>query len=344
MSFPNTKIVDAAGAPLVVHHGTAGDEFDAFRPRTARAVWFAPDPRYAQKYADSRAADNKRTIPVHLNLQNPLVVDMKGNENLPKGLKGLFRLANTIEDVVGLALQQGHDGVVFKNRKPTVEGFASDEIAVFDPANIRRVDGAKLAAEATEIPPVLDNLVRLIAGKSFESGKRAVVSQVGSMAPREKAPDDLADAVFLRLQQNAQAGRYQSEKDLAHRKPMRLEGEGDITVYRCAPPGAKLRPGDFAASTAHEAGYYKHGWNKVQAFTVPRQDLIRVNGSLGGAQELVLLPKGHVPLVPMDHFATFRAFFEAVKARPEAQAEETKAAQALAWLDQVPVRKAAPRA
>ena len=71
--FASSKIVDAAGAPLVLHHGTAGEEFDTFRPRTARAVWFAFDQRYAQKYADSRAADNKRTIAVQLALDNPLI-------------------------------------------------------------------------------------------------------------------------------------------------------------------------------------------------------------------------------------------------------------------------------
>lgn len=314
--FASSKIVDAAGAPLVLHHGTAGEEFDTFRPRTARAVWFAFDQRYAQKYADSRAADNKRTIAVQLALDNPLIVDMKGGEKLPKGMKGLFRMANTIEDAVGLALQQGHDGVVFKNRKSTIEGFSSDEIAVFDPARIRRMDtfnGVQLSA-GTPVPDVLKHLVRLVEGKGHEAAKRALALQVGSVESREKIPEAVADAVFLRLQQNAQVGRYTTKKELSYRRPERLQGEGTITVFRSAPPGATLRPGDFAADTRHEAGFYKHGINKVQAFTVPRQDVLKVESSMGGGQEYVLLPKGHVPTVPVEHFASFRAFFDAVHA------------------------------
>lgn len=120
-----------------VFHGTAGGEFDTFRPRVARSVWFAPDRQYAKKYADSRQGGNRRVLAARVTLKNPLVIDMKGEQDLPKkGRQGAMKYANTIEDAVGVAQQWGHDGVIFKNRKLTDEGFSSEEVAVFDPAQI----------------------------------------------------------------------------------------------------------------------------------------------------------------------------------------------------------------
>lgn len=138
--FGDSKVVDGEGKPLVVYHGTGGD-FDVFRPGVARAIWFAADAGYAGKYVSALDGAENNVMPVHLSVQNPLIVDMKGGADLPRGLKGLLRYANSLEDVVGIAKQQGHDGVIFKNRARTVEGFASDEIAVFKPDQIKSAIG-----------------------------------------------------------------------------------------------------------------------------------------------------------------------------------------------------------
>jgi len=123
------------GSDDYLYHGT-GAEFDKFKPRRAGAVWFGDDPGYAGKYKSALPDAKNRVIKAKAALENPLVVDMQGGENIPKNMGGLYRYANTIEDVVGVAKQQGHDGVIFKNRKPTVEGFSSNEIAVFNPEAI----------------------------------------------------------------------------------------------------------------------------------------------------------------------------------------------------------------
>lgn len=191
------------------------------------------------------------------------------------------------------------------------------------------------------IPESLKHFERVIRGKSYESAKRAMVAQVGSVNPREKFNDDVADAVFLRLQHVAQVGRYASEKELAYRQAKRLEGEGDVTLYRCAPPNSRLRPGDFAASTPREAGFYKHGINTIQAFTVKREDVIAVEGAMGGGHEFVLLPKGHVAVEPLVHFKSFRDFFEEVRA---SQDQKVQAAKAIAWLSQTRQKKTMPYA
>lgn len=167
----------------------------------------------------------------------------------------------------------------------------------------------------TDIPDELKALARDVAGRSYESAKRLVVSKVGSVRRGERFDDDVADAVFLRLQRNAQVGRYASEEVLRGlgRNARRLEGEGDIELYRSAPPGAGIRPGDFVAGTAHEVGFYAHGGNVVHRMTVAREDVFGLDGSMGGGREYVYLPAGYVAPVPVEHFATFRAFYEAAR-------------------------------
>lgn len=168
--------------------------------------------------------------------------------------------------------------------------------------------------EAEGIPPELASLAKEIAGLSYEAAKRAVVSKTGSVDADERFPDDVADAVFLRLQRNAQVGRY-TEEDLQKlgRGAKRLSGDGTITLYRAAPRGTTIRPGDFTAASAHEAGFYTHGGNTIQSITVPRNDVFSVEGSVGGGQEFVYLPRGYVAPTPKEYFASFKDFYRRLK-------------------------------
>lgn len=179
----------------------------------------------------------------------------------------------------------------------------------YDPA-----DGeAKFSTgDEDSIPEKIRPLADLISGKPFDAAKRHIVAQVGSVGRGEKFDDDVADAVFLRLQRNAQVGRYTDIADIAYRKPKRLEGDGEVTLYRAAPKGGGLRPGDFMAGTKNEAGYYKHGANVVQSFKVARRDVVAVEGSSGGGQEYVYLPDGYKVGEVAEYFGSFREFFDAV--------------------------------
>ena len=165
------------------------------------------------------------------------------------------------------------------------------------------------------LPPVLARLSLEISNSSFERAKRKVVSKVGSVGRYDRFDDDVADAVFLRIQQNCQVGRYANEDDLMASRPgsCRLEGEGSIVLYRASPPGTGIRPGDFAAGSRDEAGYYTHGGHTIQKMTVPRRDVIAVPGAVGTGQEYVLLPEGYVPPVPQVWFADFHSFWSAAR-------------------------------
>lgn len=164
----------------------------------------------------------------------------------------------------------------------------------------------------SEIPSVLSSLANEIRGKSYETAKRIVVSKVGSVARGERFDDDVADAVFLRLQRNAQVGANTSEPELmaSGRGAVRLTGDGTITLYRAAPKGSGIRPGDFTADTAAEAGFYRHGRNVVQSIIVPRHDVIAVKGAMGDGREYVYLPIGYEPAEPEVFFPSFKAFYD----------------------------------
>lgn len=173
-----------------------------------------------------------------------------------------------------------------------------------------------------DIPPALAALAAQVGKLGWEAAKRLVVSKVGSVRPGDRFAEDVADAVFLRLQRNAQVGRYAPESEVFNlgRDARRLSGDDLITLYRAAPKGAGIRPGDFVADTAAEAGFYRHGGNVVQSIKVSRNTVIEVRGSSGGDREFVYLPPGYVPPPPMEWFADFKSFFEAARAcAPENQ-------------------------
>lgn len=175
----------------------------------------------------------------------------------------------------------------------------------------------------TDIPPFLRALAGEIRGRSYESAKRLVVLKVGGVGRNERFADDVADAVFLRIQRNAQAGSHDSEEAVhaLGRNARRLEGSGTVVLWRAAPRGAGIRPGDFAACSRREAGFYRHGGHVIQNATVEREDVLALDGSVGGGQEYVYLPRGHVPGPASEPFGSF-AEFHAAASTPDPEPEE----------------------
>jgi hypothetical protein len=81
--FGESKVVDEAGRPLVVYHGTTAGGFDAFRPNYRKGeqlgfgIHFAHDRSVAELYADPGRAGRKegsapKVYEVYLSLRNPI--------------------------------------------------------------------------------------------------------------------------------------------------------------------------------------------------------------------------------------------------------------------------------
>jgi hypothetical protein len=173
-----------------------------------------------------------------------------------------------------------------------------------------------------QIPSELTRLADKIKGKSYEAAKRIIANQVGSVKPGEKFSDDVADAIFKKLQRVSQRSPYATEEEIGKlgRDAKRLTGKEPMTVYR-GTGRAELRPGDFVAGTAGEARNYTHGGKSVREFSFPKEDFIAVKGSMGGDQEYVYLPKGYEPPAPIEHYGTLKDFHDAAN-RPEATPED----------------------
>ena len=158
--FGDSKVVDAQGEPLVVYHGSPdlrflndGGEFKSEKGRYGfgrvdAAHWFAAAERTAKSYADPRRAfDYQRAeegvIPVYLKMENPLIVDGKGQKWRDAQKSG------KTTDVIEEARQGGHDGVIIRNVRDnyqtgvTAGDQATDTYVVWESNQIKSAVGNK---------------------------------------------------------------------------------------------------------------------------------------------------------------------------------------------------------
>jgi hypothetical protein len=153
--FGLSKVVDAAGKPLVVYHGTRGD-VTAFAPNKVKGrfpnsegFYFASRPSHASAYADSiqnaaedfnpasrfavPVAEGANVIPAYVSLQNPKVIKVSEWGTLESAVDGDGGAR------VRAAREAGHDGVIVKRE-------AGDEwdgmlVVAFRPEQIKSATG-----------------------------------------------------------------------------------------------------------------------------------------------------------------------------------------------------------
>ena len=133
--FGNSKIVDAAGIPLRLYHGTEAQKIDVFdRDRVGeqfhqdeRGFFFTDSETEAEGYARNTSYGLPRETPgavvsVYLSLQNPLIVEID--------MDPVNEWDNNHAEIQRKATEGGHDGIVVKAKK-----YSSMYVA-FDPAQI----------------------------------------------------------------------------------------------------------------------------------------------------------------------------------------------------------------
>lgn len=135
--FKESKVVDWDKDPLKLYHGTASP-FDAFDPERVGSVhidfeegeayYFSNDIELAKWYAKDSARilgakpAKGHVFEVYLSMQNPLIVDFRG--------EGFERIGEEI----GNAKNNGHDGLVCKNYD---DAGVSDHYLAFSPTQIK---------------------------------------------------------------------------------------------------------------------------------------------------------------------------------------------------------------
>jgi hypothetical protein len=81
--FGASKVVDDAGQPVVVYHGSTSEKDPHARDK---GIWFAESKSVASIYAGERGAHlrskgidaSENVVPAYLFIENPLVVDANG--------------------------------------------------------------------------------------------------------------------------------------------------------------------------------------------------------------------------------------------------------------------------
>lgn len=176
------------------------------------------------------------------------------------------------------------------------------------PEHVRSPQVKKQASMTSGVPAEMQHLANDAKKyKNIEDFKRSIVSKTGSVDEDELFDDDLVEAVFKRLQETSQIGRYADEGDIMRlgRNARRLEGNKPMTVHRAA-PGGKIRPGDMVTDLEGEARNYAHGDNKLITQNIPAKDLIAVDGSIGDGKEFIYLPSGYKAPEPKQYYKSFK--------------------------------------
>lgn len=158
--FGDSKVVDSAGKPLVVYHGTAGD-VESFvlgaggpgrRSDTNGVVFFTDSPRQAEFFARMRARRSgagQQLTPAFISIKNPAVMDWGGAE------KDGDQSAKFIED----ARRAGHDGFVYTNVRDAMDAPPATVYGVFQPEQIKSATGNRGTFDPND-PNILNQQAR----------------------------------------------------------------------------------------------------------------------------------------------------------------------------------------
>ena len=161
--FGESKVVDGAGRPLVVYHGSPQEDIEVFEaPKRRRArgggFFFSDDPDLAEQYGTNLYS-------VHLHMVRPLIVDAKGADwsEIPQkhvsmrgwsaSDKAYARTVMAADDARGftstdgiadLAGSFGFDGAIIKNVNDSSSGDTyglTTVYVVFHPTQIKSATG-----------------------------------------------------------------------------------------------------------------------------------------------------------------------------------------------------------
>lgn len=125
--FSDSKVVDAAGKPVVVYHGTrARDDFDSFFIEGDGAHFGTTEPANV-KASTGGIYGPGRVMPLYLAIRNPKRIADQATVK-----------AGNWDDAIAQAKAEGHDGLVYTN---SAEGAGSESWVAFDPKQIKSAIG-----------------------------------------------------------------------------------------------------------------------------------------------------------------------------------------------------------
>jgi hypothetical protein len=166
--FEGSKVVDEAGAPMVVYHGTGAD-FDAHAGPVSVTSLPATADFYAAKFKGEgvREPDAGGNVqPAYVRLENPKLVE-----------PAILQLDRYDPEFVAKAKAEGHDGLAPLGWRP---GQPANELVVFDPKQVKSAIGnsGKFDPNSPSLTDPIDTF-----GTKLEAGAKALQEAAGPDAP-----------------------------------------------------------------------------------------------------------------------------------------------------------------
>lgn len=136
--FGDSKVVDEAGEPLRVFHGSGADDIEVFRPsRTGNlgpAIYTTPDVEAAKEFAKTH--DGAKVYELFVDAKNPLKI----SNSLEAGDEFWGKLAGKSEaDAIADLHKQGYDSAWAVGTGKGRWGDTAPEIAVYSPFQVKSV-------------------------------------------------------------------------------------------------------------------------------------------------------------------------------------------------------------
>ena len=233
--FGESKVVDAAGAPLVVYHGTAAD-FDAHDGIVS--VTTEPDTAgfYAREFLGNGATrgEGGNIAPMFARLENPKFVDVAE-----------LQLNRYDPEFVSQAKRDGHDGLAPIGWKP---GDPAAELVLFDPKQVKSaignsgrfdIDSPSLTDRAPE-PSVAPRDI----GQPETPGAE---SKSGAVEAEPATPEQEASRLSSAIQDIATADPNTMVQLPGHDTPMKLSDAMELIDQQTK---ELLQQGDFVKAAA----------------------------------------------------------------------------------------------
>ena len=187
--FGQSKVVDAAGNPLVVYHGTRpGNDIAQFEaPNKRDGIYFTPDAKYAEGFTEELFSNSEAKgaiYPVYLSVKNPYVVraqDMESEEAQSFLYRGLNRA-----DLEA----QGYDGAML------YIGDELDQVMAFSPEQIKSAIGNNGDFDATN-PNILMQDNEVAKEYAEEDAKEEEISDDVEAGTQGVVPTTVDDQAVL---------------------------------------------------------------------------------------------------------------------------------------------------
>ena len=140
--FGDSKVVDEAGEPLTVYHGSA-DDIEAFNlghPNRKDTGWLGEgvyttdNAGTASTYSIMKAGtENPNVMPLNLSLKNPYYATIEEKHAISKrGKAGAKEFTEKLKEM-------GHDGVILKYGGDDAPNIGNREFVVFEPTQVKSI-------------------------------------------------------------------------------------------------------------------------------------------------------------------------------------------------------------